>query len=120
MHDTLKKSSDKLYGTPVERLIALFSMRNDVSFIYVMHGINSGCVTYRKNKYDTNLDNVPRKGDEHIYVYKYEVSTWRKQSKMVDEDQLRVAFVWCNDDELRAARMFPEFMGCDTTFGVKK
>ena len=40
---------------------------------------------------------------------KDEVSTWRKQLKIVDEDQLLVVFAWCNDDELRAARMFPEY-----------
>ena len=60
------ESSDKSYGTPAESLIALFSMRGDVSFTYVMYDINSGCVTYRKNKSDTNLDNVPLEGDKYI------------------------------------------------------
>jgi hypothetical protein len=44
MYATLKESSDKPYGTPVERLISHFSSREDVSFIYVIHDMNYGFV----------------------------------------------------------------------------
>ena len=48
------------------------------------------------------------------------MSTWREQLKITDEDQLLDVFAWFNDDELRAARTFPEFMVCDIAFGVTK
>ena len=31
-----------------------------------------------------------------------------------------VAFAWCHDEELRFRQVFPEFLGCDVTFGVKR
>ena len=31
-----------------------------------------------------------------------------------------MAFAWCSDKDLRMARLFPEYMDCDNTFGVTK
>ena len=31
-----------------------------------------------------------------------------------------MAFVWCSNEDIRMARMFPEYMACDTTLDAKK
>ena len=31
-----------------------------------------------------------------------------------------MVFAWCSDEDLRIARMIPEYMACDTKFGVTR
>ena len=127
-YNLLKATSDLPYGTPVEKLIAEFQHKKDVSFCYVLHDMNSGFVTYRKSKGDSH-PSVGDQGDDDddydnnggfISVYQNEVESWRKLLKVGNENKLLVAFAWCHDDELQNARKFPEFWACDTTFGVTK
>ena len=113
--DTLKKP----YGTPIDKLINYFSNKRDVSFMYVMHDMDSGFVTYRKNKTDTS-SNESDVNDEYISVYKDAVESWRIELKVEHSEKLLVAFAWCHDEELRYCKMFPEFLSCDVTFGVTK
>ena len=78
MYAILKLSSDKPYGTPMERLISCFFFsKEDVSFIYVIHGTKSGFVTYRRNGYNTALDNTQRENEDTMFVYKDEVVSLR-------------------------------------------
>ena len=100
----------------MERLISHFSNRGDVSFVYVIHDINSGFITYRRNDPTAELDNIQHGNEDYIYIYNDQVKAWRKELKIEDDDELLVAFAWCHDEELRTARVFPEFWGCDTTF----
>ena len=44
----LKEASDLPYDTPVDRLIAEFSKKSDICFVYFTHNINSEFVTYQK------------------------------------------------------------------------
>ena len=105
------------HGSPVDVLIADFKQRQDVSFIYVTHDIRSGFVTHQKNHdSDLSFDN----SNEYISVYKDDIAAWRLSLKVKDSTTLLVAFAWCDDDQLRLGRMFPEFLACDTTFGVTK
>ena len=116
----LKQTSKLPYGTPVEQLIAEFQLKKDVSFCYVLHDMNSGFVTYKKNKeHDVPVSNGTD-NDEFISVYKNEVESWRKTLEVGTKNQILVAFAWCHDDELQNARKFPEFWACDSTFGVTK
>ena len=57
---------------------------------------------------------------QYTSVYGSDVAEWRKALKVKDDTKILVAFAWCHDEELRLARMFPEFFACDTTFGVTK
>ena len=54
---------------------------------------------------------------KYISVYHDEITEWRKLLQLRDETQLLVSFAWCHDEQLRLVRMYPEFLGCDTTFG---
>ena len=124
-YNLLKATSDVPYGTPVEKLIAEFQLKKDVSFCYVLHDMDSGFVTYRKNKGDDHPSLRDNDEDDDnngafISVYQNEVESWRKLLKVGNENKLLVAFAWCHDDELQNARKFPEFWACDTTFGVTK
>ena len=49
-YSLLKSTSELLYRTPVEYLIAELSLKPDVSSIYITHNIGSRCVTHRKQK----------------------------------------------------------------------
>ena len=118
-YSLLKETSDLPYGTPVERLIAEFSMKSDVSFMYVTHDIDSGFVTHQKRKHDSRSKEIALEED-FIKVYQDDIESWRKLLKVGDSQQILVAFAWCHDEELRRAKMFPEFLACDTTFGVTK
>ena len=48
------------------------------------------------------------------------MSAWCESLRIKDSDSILVAFAWCDDGEMRLARMFPEYWACDTTFGVTK
>ena len=119
-YSILKATSDLPYGTPVERLIAEFSKKTDVSFVYVTHDINSGFVTCQKRRDDNIATLIDGDTTEFISVYQDQVEAWRKLLQIGDSQKILVAFAWCHDEELRAATMFPEFLACDTTFGVTK
>ena len=57
---------------------------------------------------------------EYISVNKDEIAVWRKTLKLGDNHNISVACAWCSNEDLRMARLFPEYMACDTTFGVTK
>jgi len=84
-----------------------------------MHDMNSGFVTYRKNK-NENSANATLVDESFISVYKNSVESWRNELKLEDSKEMLVAFAWCHDEELRYFKMFPEFLSCDVTFGVTK
>ena len=122
MYDVLTECNDKPYGSAVAKLIGLFSARDDVSFVYITHHIESGYVTHRKNNSGQNSANakVTDGVGDYIPVYKHEVAAWRQKLKVPDTENILVAFAWCHDDELRAVKMFPEFLAVDMTFGVNR
>ena len=55
-----------------------------------------------------------------MFVYRDEIAAWRKIFKLRDDQTILVASTWCNDEDLSMARVFPEYMDCDTTFGVTR
>ena len=63
-------------GTDVDRLIAQFSLKSNVSFVYVKHDINFSFMTYKKNKNST-INSSPS-SNECISVYSTNVDLWRK------------------------------------------
>ena len=116
----MKATCDILYGNPVERLIAEFTKNLDVSFVYVTHDIKSKLVTYQKRRDDNIATKIDDDNIEYISVYQDEVEAWRKLLKIGDTQNILVAFAWCLDEEFHAAKMFPELVAYDTTFGVTK
>ena len=68
LDDTAKTS----YGTPIDKLIHDFSKKKDVSFMYVMHYMDFGFVTYRKNKSYTS-GNQSEVNEKYISMYKVAV-----------------------------------------------
>ena len=53
-------------------------------------------------------------------MYSDEISGWCRNLKPRDDQTVLVAFIRCSDEDLRLARVFPEYMACDTKFGVIK
>ena len=115
----LDETASNPYGTPIDKMINYFNQKKDVSFMYVMHDMDSGFVTYRKNKNDTSV-NESEINEQFIFVYKAAVESWRNELKVSNSKRILVAFAWCHDEELRLCKMFPEFLACDVTFGVTK
>ena len=123
------------FGSSVDKLIAEFKTREDVSFIYVTHDVKSGFVTHKASKHHLSLKkrNVVAKKDNvtfvHDVTYVHNVETgiddldieeWRLQLRVGDSQQILVAFAWCHDDELRNIRMNPYFLAGDMTFSVNR
>ena len=92
-------------------------MRKDVNFIYILHGSESGFVTHKKLS-----DNIvaSEQTNHFVSVYGNAISAWREALRINDSDSILVAFAWCSNEEMRLARMFPEYWACDTTFGATK
>ena len=107
------------YGTFIDKLIHYFSKKKSVSFMYVMHDMDSRVVTYRKNNSDA-CGHQSAVNEHYISVYKVAVEAWRNELKVSDSEKNLVAFAWCDDKEFHCCQMFPEFLGCDVTFGVTK
>ena len=114
---------EKNYKSSVDRLLSLFNKMSDVSFVYMMHTITSGFVTFHKTKGECNAHKVNNQNDKDSYGSLTSedtncIETWRKKLKIGDEDKILVAFAWCHDDEKRKMLMFPEFWATDMTFGL--
>ena len=60
--------------------------------MYVMHDMDSGFVTYRKNKSDTS-GHQSDVNKNYISVYKVVVEAWRNDLKVSDSKKMLVAFV---------------------------
>ena len=123
------------FGTPAEKLIAEFRMRDDVSFIFVTHDVKSGFVTHKATKNHINKKNrsmIAKKENvtfvhDVTYVHNVptgindiDIETWRRKLLVGDSQQILVAFAWCHDDELRNITMNPYFLAADMTFSVNK
>ena len=63
---------------------------------------------------------MSEEANEFVSVYGDAVSAWRESLRINDSNSILVAIVWCSGEEMRLARMFPEYWACDTTFGVTK
>ena len=85
----------------MNRLISDFQQRNDSSFMYVTHSIDSGFVTYANES--KMRDSSQILDSNVISVYEDQVSKWRLALKLKDDTTLLVAFAWCHDEELRLA-----------------
>ena len=94
----------KHHDNPVDRLIVVFSKQNDISYLYVTHDITFGFVTHKKEKkYELIIEDEEL---EYMYTYNDEISDWRRNLKLRDDQTILVAFAWCNDEDLRLARIF--------------
>ena len=95
----------------------------DVSFVYMMHTITSGFVTFHKTKGECNAQKVNNQDEKDSYGNLTSedtncIETWRKRLKIDDGDKILVSFAWCHYDEKRKMLMFPEFWATDMTFGL--
>ena len=106
------------HGTPADRLISEISKQDDISYLYVTHDLQSGFVTHKKEKNDDPI--VKHEESQYISVYSDEIAAWRKALNLGNNHNILVAFALCSDADLHMAGMFPEYMACNTTFGVTK
>ncbi len=113
-------SSSSAQMTAAEKLIKVFENMDDVSFVYVKHFIDSGFVTYTKDRSTTiQQTSLPHK-DSQSLAAEIEIDTWRTSLGLSNNKEILVAFAWGHDYELRKLRMYPEWMAIDGTFGVNK
>ena len=75
--------------------------------MYVIHDMDSGFVTYRKNKNDTSV-NESEINEKFIFVYKAAVESWRNELKVSNAKKILVAFAWWMKN-LDYARCFLNF-----------
>ena len=104
------------------KLIAAFSANPYVSFMYVLHDINSGYVTMRRNRKDDNDNDftITSTDKDEGRVDNVNVLNCRKNIQAENSDKILVSLAWVTDDELKNGSMFPEFMTVDVTFGTCK
>ena len=113
-------STDSTKLSAAEKLIKIFEKMDDVSFVYVKHHIDSGFVTYTKDKGNIiHKTSIPHKDSENLAA-EIEIDTWRTTLGLSNNKEILVAFAWSHDYELRKLRMYPEWMAIDGTFGVNK
>ena len=77
LYKMLDDTTSTPYGTPIDKMINHFSQKEDVSFMYVMHDMHSGFVTYRKNKDDSGVNESENNDKQYISVYQNDVELWR-------------------------------------------
>ena len=120
--ELLKACYDNPSGSSVTKLIQIFKVTKNVSYVYTTHNYNSGFVTFRKNRNQSIQQAV-----EHIN--KLEATTpfsnrsiknWRESLRLKDSNDILVCFAWAHDDEIKAAEMYPEYIAADVTFGVNR
>ena len=87
--------------------------------MHVIHDMDSGFVTYHKNKNDIS-GHQSEVNEIYISLYKVAVEAWRNELKVSDSKKMIAAFAWCHDEELRFCQESPEFLGYDVTFRVTK
>jgi hypothetical protein len=92
-----------------DRLLAFYRARQDISFIFVTHSIESGFVTMKKNLNDTNVNDISKDIEElnSDALHIEEIKNWRKMLNVDDGKKNLVAFAWTHHEEKRKAHMFP-------------
>ena len=91
----------------------------DISYVYVKHDVDSGFVTYNKphtSKYATASTAELAKTLKEEWLK--EVQKVRQSLKLDELNEIFVAIAWSHDEELRKAKLFPEYIAADTMFGV--
>lgn len=113
--------SDVAKMSAAEKLIKLFETMSDVSFVYVKHHINSGFVSYQK---DRSSDDITQSNfsdeDNSLVANEIDIDSWRASLGLNNANEILVAFAWCHDYERRKIRMYPEFLAIDGTFGSNR
>ena len=118
--DSLFEEVSKIpHGKAADRLIALFQSLSNTSYVYVKHNMKSGFVHYQKPRSNKKEMTVVL-AETILQKYIEDVKAQRNSLRLKDSNDMLVAFAWCHDDEMRKANKFPEYIACDTTFGVNK
>ena len=94
------------HGTPIDYLIAEFSKQNDISYLYVTHDVQSGFVAHNNTKKDTRI--VEDEESKYMAFYTEEISTWRRNIKLRDDQTILIACEWYSDEDICLARMVSE------------
>ena len=79
--------AQKNYKPSVEKLLCLFNKMSDVSFVYMMHTMRSGFVTFHKTKDECIAHTVNNQNEKDSYASLTSEDTnciepWRKRLKM--------------------------------------
>ena len=100
------------------KLIRLFESMDGVSFVYVQHKINSGFVTYTKDRSSPIKQSQFIDQENTSLAAEIEIESWRGSLGLNGSKDILVSFAWAHDSEIRLFRMFPEFIAVDGTFGM--
>ena len=118
--DNLYDNVSKIqHGKSADRLISLFQAMPDISYVYVKHDVDSGFVTYNKphiSKYVTASTAELAKMLKEEWLK--DVQKVRQSLKLDGSNKILVDVAWLHDEEVRKAKLFPEYIAADTTFGV--
>jgi hypothetical protein len=107
-------------GSAAERLIQIYKHDDNVTYIYVKHRIDSGFVTYRKDRNSqSEVMKVMDPSSENGATVT-EIESWRNDLCLGGNNEILVSFAWSHIEESRKLCMFPEFVACDLTFGVNR
>ena len=117
--DLLNLCSKDPYGTPVNRLIQIFSNTENVSFVYVLHKKDSGFVTSCRNRNQSIQQYVDEANNRETKGFSERaIQDWRDELELNDSNNILVAFAWTYDDKLKSIEMYPEYLAADVTFGI--
>ena len=102
-------------ASTAEKLIAAFDKRDDVNYLYVTyHPVNGLLVMSSANK--KKLTQKVNWNDSEL-LQNDELEKIHQDNGLGSDGQLLLIFMWATAEEMRLARMFPEYCACDTTFG---
>ena len=120
VQDLVHSAGEDPSYSSAEHLIQVFRNYMDVSYVYVKHHLQSGFVTYRKKRGSTQqvVENDINLTEQASTVD--EITLWRQELKLGDNNEILVAFAWSHNEETRKLSMFPEFIAVDLTFGMNR
>ena len=104
-------------STASDRLIATLKATPGISFVYVLHDLNSGYVKYQQKRKQSTSSFVT---EDSVGVTFEAMATWRHRLKVGNKDQILVSIAWALEQEIEEFKNFPEYVACDVTFGVNK
>jgi hypothetical protein len=120
IQDLIRSAGENPSYSAAERLIQVFKTYTDVSYVYVRHHMQTGFVTYMKSRGSSQQLVQRDSQQEHQAGSVEEVTAWRNELKLGENNEILVAFAWSHNEESRKLCMFPEFTAVDLTFGVNR
>ena len=110
MYEMLEKAGvdAKVTGndtSSADKLIVYFKAKTNISYIYILHDIESRFVT---NKHNKNSPMSSESTSQNIVsVSISDINSWRANLKVKDSEQILVAMAWCHNEDIWLAQVHP-------------